>query len=144
MINQFPPLIAQTQQMLAKTGINMTLKQVYQELLKDNFINPDGTPTKWAIENGYVYEKVTYPNGIEPSKVDEEDTSGNATSDADINAVFSKMPPSAFHYINDEQGYYIEAEPLRDAIKQAMIHHELSPIGAKRWQKVLEDLERQL
>lgn len=133
----FSPFIVQTQKMLASTGINMTLKQVYQELLKDNFINPDCTPTKWALENGYLEEEFNYPQGIKP------DNSEDATSDADLDAVLSKIPPSAFRYINEEQGYAIEIQPLSDAIIQALIKHELSPDGAKKWQKVLKEAEKQ-
>lgn len=42
-------LIQQTVNMMKKIGVNMSEQEAYQELLKNNFIKPNGEPTEWAI-----------------------------------------------------------------------------------------------
>lgn len=134
-------LVKQAQIMLNKLGMNVTREEAYQELLKQNFINIDGSPTQWALDNGLIGQVYRYefPNGLKKTKMTEEEA-----EDHDMHEVFSRMPKKAF--INDRKNddYLIDAPELIKAIKGALIDGNLTSNGRKKWQKVLKDLERNL
>ena len=114
---------------LKKQGFHFSLEQTYQHLLKANFIDADGQPTKWAIKNGYVGVEYTYPQGMP------------AQDESDILTVLGYLPQSAIHYNDRPNLSGIDKEPLKKAIKQALHDDVLSSDGRRKWKKVLLDLE---
>lgn len=114
---------------LKKQGYHLSLEQTYQYLLKANFIDADGQPTKWAIENGYVGIEYSYPQGM-------------LTQDEnDMLTVLGYLPQSAIHYNDRPNLSGVDKEPLKKAIKQALHDDVLSSDGRKKWKNVLLDLE---
>lgn len=122
-------LVIDMQRDLKAHGINLSREQVYQKLLKANFIDADGQPTKWAIENGYVGIEYSYPQGM-PTQ-----------DESDILTVLGYLPQSAIHYNDRPNLSRIDKEPLKKAIKQALHDDAISINGRKKWKKVLLDLE---
>ena len=51
-MSKYTPLVKDMQKDLKKKGFKISLEQTYQKLVKANFIDVDGNPTKWTIENG--------------------------------------------------------------------------------------------
>ena len=115
---------------LKKKGFNLSLEQTYQHLLKANFIDADGQPTKWAIENGYVGVEYTYPQGMQADQ-----------DQADIMEVLNRLPQSAIHFNGNPDLSKIETAPLTKAIKDALKDDALSAKGRKAWKYVLADIE---
>lgn len=122
-------LVTDMQKDLKKQGYHLSLEQTYQYLLKANFIDADGQPTKWAIENGYVGIEYSYPQGM-PTQ-----------DESDILTVLGYLPQSAIHYNDRPNLSRIDKEPLKKAIKQALHDDVLSSDGRKKWKNVLLDLE---
>lgn len=116
-------LVTDMQRYLKTHGINLSREQTYQKLLKANFINADGQPTKWAIENGYVGIEYSYPQGM-PTQ-----------DESDILTVLGYLPQSAIHYNDRPNLSRIDKEPLKKAIKQALHDDVLSSDGRRKWKK---------
>ena len=128
-MTKYTPLVKDMQKDLKKQGYHFSLEQTYQHLLKANFIDADGQPTKWAIENGYVGVEYTYPQGM-PTQ-----------DESDILTVLGYLPQSAIHYNDRPNLSGIDKKPLKKAIKQALHDDVLSSDGRRKWKKVLLDLE---
>ena len=128
-MTKYTPLVKDMQKDLKKQGYHFSLEQTYQHLLKANFIDADGQPTKWAIENGYVGVEYTYPQGM-PTQ-----------DESDILTVLGYLPQSAIHYNDRPNLSGIDKEPLKKAIKQALHDDVLSSDERRKWKKVLLDLE---
>lgn len=128
-MTKYTPLVKSMQKDLKKQGYHLSLEQTYQYLLKANFIDADGQPTKWAIENGYVGIEYSYPQGM-------------LTQDEnDMLTVLGYLPQSAIHYNDRPNLSGVDKEPLKKAIKQALHDDVLSSDGRKKWKNVLLDLE---
>lgn len=128
-MTRYTPLVKDMQKDLKKQGYRFSLEQTYQHLLKANFIDADGQPTKWAIENGYVGVEYTYPQGM-PTQ-----------DESDILTVLGYLPQSAIHYNDRPNLSGIDKEPLKKAIKQALHDKVLSADGRKKWKNILKDIE---
>ena len=128
-MTKYTPLVKDMQKDLKKQGYRFSLEQTYQHLLKSNFIDADGQPTKWAIENGYVGVEYTYPQGM-PTQ-----------DESDILTVLGYLPQSAIHYNDRPNLSGIDKEPLKKAIKQALHDKVLSADGRKKWKNILKDIE---
>lgn len=131
-MSKYTPLVKDMHKDLKKQGYHFSLEQTYQHLLKANFIDADGQPTKWAIENGYVGVEYTYPQGM-PTQ-----------DESDILTVLGYLPQSAIHYNDRPNLSGIDKEPLKKAIKQALHDDVLSSDGRRKWKKVLLDLKKKL
>ena len=131
-MSKYTPLVKDMHKDLKKQGYHFSLEQTYQHLLKANFIDADGQPTKWAIENGYVGVEYTYPQGM-PTQ-----------DESDILTVLGYLPQSAIHYNDRPNLSGIDKEPLKKAIKQALHDDVLSSDGRRKWKKVLLDLRKKL
>lgn len=128
-MTKYTPLVKSMQKDLKKQGYHLSLEQTYQYLLKANFIDADGQPTKWAIENGYVGIEYSYPQRM-------------LTQDEnDMLTVLGYLPQSAIHYNDRPNLSGVDKEPLKKAIKQALHDDVLSSDGRKKWKNVLLDLE---
>ena len=128
-MTKYTPLVKDMQKDLKKQGYHFSLEQTYQHLLKANFIDADGQPTKWAIENGYVGVEYTYPQEM-PTQ-----------DESDILTVLGYLPQSAIHYNDRPNLSGIDKEPLKKAIKQALHDKVLSADGRKKWKNILKDIE---
>ena len=129
-MTRYTPLVKDMQKDLKKQGYHFSLEQTYQHLLKADFIDADGQPTKWAIENGYVGVEYTYPQGMQADQ-----------GQADITEVLNRLPQSAIHYNDRPNLSGIDKEPLKKAIKQALHDKVLSADGRKKWKNILKDIE---
>lgn len=89
-------------------------------------IDQQGNPTKWAIEKGYIQE---VPTVKEP------------TSDKDLDNVFSRMPDSAFTWIESQGSYAMDTAELKKAILSALKDGSLSPTGRQHWLEVLAKIK---
>ena len=132
-MSKYTPLVKDMHKDLKKQGYHLSLEQTYQHLLKANFIDADGQPTKWAIENGYVGVEYTYPQGMQADQ-----------DQADIMEVLNRLPQSAIHYNDRPNLSGIDKEPLKKAIKQALHDDVLSSDGRRKWKKILLDLRKKL
>lgn len=128
-MTKYTPLVKSVQKDLKKQGYYLSLEQTYQYLLKANFIDADGQPTKWAIENGYVGIEYSYPQGM------------LTQDESDMLTVLGYLPQSAIHYNDRPNLSGVDKEPLKKAIKQALHDDVLSSDGRKKWKNVLLDLE---
>ena len=128
-MTNYTPLVKDMQKNLKKQGYHLSLEQTYQYLLKANFIDADGQPTEWAIENGYVGVEYTYPQGM------------LTQDESDMLTVLGYLPQNAIHYNDRPNLSGIDKEPLKKAIKQALHDDVLSSDGRRKWKKVLLDLE---
>ena len=129
-MTRYTPLVKDMQKDLKKQGYHFSLEQTYQHLLKADFIDADGQPTKWAIENGYVGVEYTYPQGMQADQ-----------GQADIMEVLNRLPQSTIHYNDRPNLSGIDKEPLKKAIKQALHDKVLSADGRKKWKNILKDIE---
>lgn len=129
-MTKYTPLVKSMHKDLKKKGFNLSLEQTYQKLLKANFIDAGGQPTKWAIENGYVGVEYTYPQGMQANQ-----------DQADIMEVLNRLPQSAIHYNDRPNLSGIDKEPLKKAIKQALHDKVISADGRKKWKNILKDIE---
>lgn len=135
------PIVKQAQLMLNKAGMNVTLEETYHELLRQNFINIDGSPTQWAIDNGLVSEGYIYnfPHGLKEPKMTEKEK-----EDHDLDEVFSLMPKSAFMKNEQDDDYLIDAHELIKAIKKALSEGNISSDNRKKIEDVLHEPENQI
>lgn len=145
-MTRYTPLVKDMQKDLKKQGYHFSLEQTYQHLLKANFIDADGQPTKWAIENGYVGVEYTYPQGMPTTnRQSMDDQRIEFTQDEnDILTVLGYLPQSAIHYNDRPDLSKIDKKPLIKAIKSAFHDDVLSSDGRRKWKKVLLDLEKKL
>ena len=118
----YPPLVEQMYKFMRQAGMNVTKQDVYKKAIENNMIDYQGNPTKEAIEKGYIQE---VPTGKEP------------TSDKDLDNVFSRMPDSAFTWIESQGSYAMDTAELKKAILSALKDGSLSPVGRKHWLEVL-------
>ena len=128
-MTRYTPLVKDMQKDLKKQGYHFSLEQTYQHLLKANFIDADGQPTKWAIKNGYVGIEYSYPQGM-PTQ-----------DESDILAVLGYLPQNAIHYSNYPDLSKIDKKPLIKAIKSALHDNVLSVDGCRKWKNILKDIE---
>lgn len=118
----YPPLVEQMYKFMRQAGMNVTKQDIYKKAIEANMIDQQGNPTKEAIEKGYIQE---VPTGKEP------------TSDKDLDNVFSRMPDSAFKWVESEGQYVMDQQELKKAILSALKDGSLSPVGRKHWLEVL-------
>ena len=118
----YPPLVEQMYKFMRQAGMNVTKQDVYKKAIEANMIDYQGNPTKEAIEKGYIQE---VPTVKEP------------TSDKDLDNVFSRMPDSAFTWIESQGSYAMNTAELKKAILSALKDGSLSPVGRKHWLEVL-------
>lgn len=138
----YPSLVEQAYQMMKQLNKNVSKQDVYKKLIEINMIDQQGNPTKWALDNGLVSEANTIEearnklNQINPQEIKDQ-------ADADIDNVFSRMPDSAFKWVESEKQYAIDQQELKKAILSALKDGSLSPIGRKHWLGVLADINSQ-
>ena len=118
----YPPLVEQMYKFMHEIDKSLTKQDVYKKAIENNMIDYQGNPTKEAIEKGYIQE---VPTGKEP------------TSDKDLDNVFSRMPDSAFKWVESEGQYAMDQQELKKAILSALKDGSLSPVGRKHWLEVL-------
>lgn len=121
----YPPLVEQMYKFMHEIDKNVTKQDVYKKAIEANMIDQQGNPTKWAIEKGYIQE---VPTVKEP------------TSDKDLDNVFSRMPDSAFTWIESQGSYAMDTAELKKAILSALKDGSLSPVGRKNWLKTLDEI----
>lgn len=119
----YPPLVEQMYEFMHKKDKSLTKQDVYKKAIEINMIDQQGNPTQWALDKGYISE---VPQSVE-----------NATPDADLNNIFSRMPKEAFKYLNEHDGYAIDNIELKKAILSALKDGSLSRVGRKNWLEVL-------
>lgn len=107
----YPPLVEQMYKFMRQAGMNVTKQDVYKKAIEANMIDQQGNPTKEAIEKGYIQE---VPTVKEP------------TSDKDLDNVFSRMPDSAFTWIESQGSYAMDTAELKKGYS----------ISFKRWKFV--------
>lgn len=122
----YPPLVEQMYKFMRQAGMNVTKQDVYKKSIEANMIDQQGNPTKWAIEKGYIQE---VPTVKEP------------TSDKDLDNVFSRMPDSAFTWIESQGSYAMDTAELKKAILSALKDGSLSPTGRQHWLEVLAKIK---
>lgn len=138
----YPPLVEQMYEFMYKIDKSLTKQDVYKKAIKENFIDEQGNPTKWALDNGLVSEANTIEearnklNQINPQEIKDQ-------VDADIDNIFRRMPKEAFKYLNEHDGYAINCRELKKAILSALKDGSLSPVGRKHWLEVLADINSQ-
>src|SRR5699024_12762441 len=103
----YPPLVEQMYKFMHKIDKSLTKQDVYKKAIEINMIDQQGNPTKWALDNGLVSEANTIEearnklNQINPQEIKDQ-------ADADIDNVFSRMPDSAFKWVESEKQYAID------------------------------------
>jgi len=112
---------------------NVTKQDVYKKAIEANMIDYQGNPTKWAIKHGYIAEIPT----VNERQAKLNKTRSTTSSDKDLDAVFSIMPPSAFTWIESQGSYAMDTAELKKAILSALKDGSLSPVGRKHWLEVL-------
>ena len=135
-------IVRQTVQFMKKIGVNMTEQEAYHELLTQNFIRPNGEPTNWAIEQGFIGAEYYYPDGIQQQK--SNSVEDDSAKDPDSQAVLRRMSKSDFQLNEEGDDYYIDAHSLVKAIKSALHDNAISKEGRSKYTEVLNELEQQL
>lgn len=131
-------LVVDAQKMMQEKGFHFTYAEMYNELLKNNFIDKKGNPTKWALENGLVGQAFTYPNGIS-----QNDIQANL-DEIDFQEVLKRMPKDSFIPTNDKKDVMIDAHNLVNGIKQALKENAISTVNCEKYKRVLKQMEAQL
>lgn len=131
-------LVVDAQKMMQEKGFHFTYAEMYNELVKNNFIDKNGNPTKWALENGLVSQAFTYPNGIS-----QNDIQANL-DDMDFQEVLKRMPKDSFIPTNDKKDVMINAHNLVNGIKQALKENAISTVNREKYKRVLKQMEAQL
>lgn len=129
----YPPLVEQMYKFMRQAGMNVTKQDIYKKAIEANMIDQQGNPTKWAIKHGYIAEIPT----VNERQAKLNKTSSTTSSDKDLDAVFSRMPPSAFTWIESQGSYAMDTAELKKAILSALKDGSLSPVGRKHWLEVL-------
>ena len=132
-------LVVDAQKMMQEKGFHFTYAEMYNELLKNNFIDKKGNPTKWALENGLINQAFTYPNGISQNDI-------QATLDElDLQEVLKRMPEDSFKpNPNDKEDVLIDAHNLVHGIKQALQENAISAVNREKYKRILKQMEAQL
>lgn len=131
-------LVVDAQKMMQEKGFHFTYAEMYNELVKNNFIDKNGNPTKWALENGLVSQAFTYPNGIS-----QNDIQANL-DEIDFQEVLKRMPKDSFIPTNDKKDVMINAHNLVNGIKQALKENAISTVNREKYKRVLKQMEAQL
>ncbi len=131
-------LVVDAQKMMQEKGFHFTYAEMYNELVKNNFIDKNGNPTKWALENGLVSQAFTYPNGIS-----QNDIQANL-DEIDFQEVLKRMPKDSFIPTNDKKDVMINAHNLINGIKQALKENAISSLNREKYKRVLKQMEEQL
>lgn len=132
-------LVVDAQKMMQEKGFHFTYAEMYNELVKNNFIDKSGNPTKWALENGLVSQAFTYPNGIS-----QNDIQANL-DDMDFQEVLKRMPKNSFQTNpDDKEDVLIDAHNLVHGIKQALKENAISTVNREKYKRVLKQMEAQL
>ena len=132
----YPPLVEQMYKFMHEIDKNVTKQDVYKKAIEANMIDQQGNPTKWAIEQGYIAEIPT----VNERQAKLNKTRSTASSDKDLDAVFSRMPPSAFTWIESQGSYAMDTAELKKAILSALKDGNLSATGRKNWLKTLDEI----
>lgn len=138
----YPPLVEQMYEFMYKIDKSLTKQDVYKKAIKENFIDEQGNPTKWALDNGLVSEANAIEearnklNQINPQEIKDQ-------VDADIDNVFRRMPESAFKWVESEKKYAMDQKELKKAILSALKDGSLSRVGRKHWLEVLANINSQ-
>lgn len=131
-------LVVDAQKLMQEKGLHFTYDEMYNELLKNNFIDKKGNPTKWALENGLVGQAFTYPNGIS-----QNDIQANL-DEIDFQEILKRMPKDSFIPTNDKKDVMIDAHNLVHGIKQALQENAISAVNREKYKRVLKQMEAQL
>lgn len=131
-------LVVDAQKMMQEKGIHFTYHEMFNELSKNNVIDKNGNPTKWALENGLVSQAFTYPNGIS-----QNDIQANL-DEIDFQEVLKRMPKDSFIPTNDKKDVMINAPNLINGIKQALKENAISSLNREKYKRVLKQMEAQL
>ena len=131
-------LVVDAQRAMKKRGLHFAYHEMFNELIKDNVIDKNGIPTKWALENGLVGQAFTYPNGIS-----QNDIQANL-DEIDFQEVLKRMPKDSFIPTNDKKDVMINAHNLINGIKQALKENAISSLNREKYKRVLKQMEEQL
>lgn len=132
----YPPLVEQMYKFMHEIDKNVTKQDVYKKAIEANMIDYQGNPTKWAIKHGYIAEIPT----VNERQAKLNKTSSTTSSDKDLDEVFSRMPPSAFTWIESQDSYAMDTAELKKAILSALKDGNLSATGRKNWLKTLDEI----
>lgn len=132
-------LVVDAQRAMKKRGLHFTYHEMLNELIKDNVIDKNGIPTKWALENGLVGQAFTYPNGISQNDIQV------SLDESDFQEVFKRMPKDSFQpNPHDKEDVLIDAHNLVNGIKQALKENAISTVNREKYKRVLKQMEAQL
>mgnify|MGYP005611978221 FL=1 len=132
-------LVVDAQRAMKKRGLHFTYHEMFNELIKDNIIDKNGIPTKWALENGLVGQAFTYPNGISQNDIQA------SLDELDLQEVLKRMPEDSFKpNPNDKEDVLIDAHNLVHGIKQALQENAISTVNREKYKRVLKQMEAQL
>ena len=131
-------LVVDSQKMMQEKGIHFTYHEMFNELSKNNVIDKNGNPTKWALENGLVGQAFAYPNGISQNDIQV------SLDESDFQEVLKRMPKDSFIPTNDKKDVMINAHNLINGIKQALKENAISSLNREKYKRVLKQMEEQL
>lgn len=132
-------LVVDAQRAMKKRGLHFTYHEMLNELIKDNVIDKNGIPTKWALENGLVGQAFTYPNGISQNDIQV------SLDESDFQEVLKRMPKDLFQpNPHDKEDVLIDAHNLVNGIKQALKENAISTVNREKYKRVLKQMEAQL
>lgn len=132
-------LVVDAQRAMKKRGLHFTYHEMLNELIKDNVIDKNGIPTKWALENGLVGQAFTYPNGISQNDIQV------SLDESDFQEVLKRMPKDSFQTNpHDKEDVLIDAHNLVNGIKQALKENAISTVNREKYKRVLKQMEAQL
>ena len=131
-------LVVDSQKMMQEKGIHFTYHEMFNELSKNNVIDKNGNPTKWALENGLVGQAFAYPNGISQNDIQV------SLDESDFQEVLKRMPKDSFIPTNDKKDVMIDAHNLVNGVKQALKENAISTVNREKYKRVLKQMEAQL
>ncbi len=131
-------LVVDAQKMMQEKGIHFTYHEMFNELSKNNVIDKNGNPTKWALENGLVGQAFAYPNGISQNDIQV------SLDESDFQEVLKRMPKDSFIPTNDKKDVMIDAHNLVNGVKQALKENAISTVNREKYKRVLKQMEEQL
>ena len=131
-------LVVDAQKMMQEKGLHFTYHEMFNELLKNNVIDKNGNPTKWALANGLVGQAFAYPNGISQNDIQV------SLDESDFQEVLKRMPKDSFIPTNDKKDVMIDAHNLVNGIKQALKENAISTVNHEKYKRVLKQMEAQL
>ena len=131
-------LVVDAQKMMQEKGIHFTYHEMFNELSKNNVIDKNGNPTKWALENGLVGQAFAYPNGISQNDIQV------SLDESDFQEVLKRMPKDSFIPTNDKKDVMIDAHNLVNGVKQALKENAISTVNRGKYKRVLKQMEAQL